>query len=169
MLSSWYAPKPALAYQALESWKNRQTRAQLSIQVSTCAGIMTESPEVYLLSSWNNQTYAEIWQAWDTCIHMHAFKVSKLVSLLLLGKLGTRQYFQKVSGTVIAQSTEGWHKNKSCIHERNNMQVSVRLSCTPSYLLLGKLGTRQYFQKVSAREIVQPTELQRDTKMSLFK
>jgi hypothetical protein len=45
---------------------------------------------------------------------------------------------------------------------KNNIQVRVRPSCMPSlymsYLLLGKLGTRQHFQKVSGREIAQSTE-----------
>ncbi len=110
------------------------------------------------------------------------------MSYLLLGQLGTRQYFQKVSGREIAQSTEEGHKNEvvhtnirlrlswpeeipelsrlpvcSCskirIYYRSDFQTAISNGKLPWPLevfrptqtqraLLGKLGTRQYFQKV---------------------
>ncbi len=48
------------------------------------------------------------------------------------------------------------------LKQNQNIEARVRLSCMPShymsYQLLGKLGTRQYFQKVSTREIMQSRE-----------
>jgi hypothetical protein len=56
------------------------------------------------------------------------------------------------------QITDAYVTSVDCAISR----LEVRLSCIPSlymsYLLLGKLGTRQYFEKVSSREIVQSTE-----------
>ena len=56
-------------------------------------------------------------------------------SLPLLGKLGTRQHFQKISTREIAQSTEV--TRKWChMHKRQKIEVHVRLSCITSLLCL---------------------------------
>jgi hypothetical protein len=52
--------------------------------------------------------------------------VLTFVSLLVLGKLGTRQDFQKVSGREIAQSTEVTQNDDTCMKDRILMYVSVR-------------------------------------------
>jgi hypothetical protein len=48
------------------------------------------------------------------------------------------------------------------LEKHQNIEARVCPSCMPSlcmsYLVLGKLGTRQYFQKVSTREIMQSRE-----------
>ncbi len=51
----------------------------------------------------------KVWTALLSIITL--FETLKFVSLSLLGKLGIKQYFQKVSGQEIAQSTEEWLKN----------------------------------------------------------
>jgi hypothetical protein len=53
------------------------------------------------------------WTAWKRLYWVKCCTVQsvKFVSLPLLGKLGTRQYFQKVSSREIVQSTEEWHKH----------------------------------------------------------
>jgi hypothetical protein len=79
-----------------------------------------------------------------------------IVSYLLLGKLGTRQYFQNVSGWEILQSTEEGHKNDTVyMKERICKYESVRPACRHlymSYLLLGKLGTGSIFKRFPAEK-----------------
>jgi hypothetical protein len=114
-----------------------------------------------------NWLYYPVLKGWTAWMRLYWVKYCtvqsvQFVSLPLLGKLGTRQYFQRVSGREIAQSTEEWHKNEVVYIKLRIIVESVRLSCMPSlymsYLLLGKLGTRQYFEKVSGRRIAQSTE-----------
>jgi hypothetical protein len=72
----------------------------------------------------------------------------------LQGKLGP----QLRNGAIQRRLTQEWRGLK----QNQNIEPRVRLSGMPSlylsYLLLGKLGARQYFQKVSSRETVQSTE-----------
>jgi hypothetical protein len=69
------------------------------------------------------------WTAWKRLYWVKYCTVQSVqfVSLPLLGKLGTRQYFQKVSSREIAQSTEEWHKNEV-------VYIKIRISTCPSVL-----------------------------------
>jgi hypothetical protein len=69
------------------------------------------------------------------------------MSYQLLGKLGTRQCFQKVSSPEIAQSSEEGHKNVDAYI----MQVRVRLSCMPS-LCMPKFTNRDQDLHTQAHE-----------------
>jgi hypothetical protein len=118
-------------------------------------------------------------QAWKEENWMHDFEGLNCLEKALLSKIlhcskcpicvpsFTRQTrhlavfskgFQPRNRPIYRRVTQKW----SCIHKNQNIVVRVRLSCMPSlymsYLLLGKLGTRQYFQKVSTREIMQSRE-----------
>jgi hypothetical protein len=95
---------------------------------------------------------------WVNFENIARFEIQKFVSLPLLGKQGIRQHFQKVSSREIVQSTDNWHKNKVGLKKNQNIEPNVMPSLYMSYQVLGKLGTRQCFQKVSSREIAQSTE-----------
>jgi ABC-type polysaccharide transport system permease subunit len=114
------------------------------------------------------KSHAKKTEYWSTCPSVMSYII--FVSLPLLGTLGTRQDFQNVSGREIAQVT-GETQKWCCIQKRQNIEgymhakTENRITC-PSVLhtitfvslpLLGKLGTRQDFQKVSGWEIAQVT------------
>jgi hypothetical protein len=71
-------------------------------------------PHTWKEKIWLHYPVLKVWTAWIRLYWVNyctVWEIPKFVSLPLLGKLGTRQYFQNVSGREIKQFTEKRYQN----------------------------------------------------------